>query len=139
MHEFTESAKSIRVTVPVSVAGNLDKVKGVVEQALGRLGCPACCSGFDIWLNLERDFIFDSKRISQAPVAIARRSAGGSVSLALSSEAGSDIKSVFKGIDQLADRLGCRACCSGFDLHLRHSFDVVADKAGKLREFSTGQ
>jgi len=132
--EHGELAKAVRVTVPVSVAGSLDKFQGIVRDALGQLGCQACCSGFDILIRQEREFFFDKQRLSHAPRT--RAASGPVVTLGLSHDAGGDIKSVFKGIEQLADRLGCRACCSGFDLLLRHKLDLFTDQAGKLREFT---
>lgn len=126
-------AKTVRITVPVSVAGNLDKFQGAVRDALGKLGCQACCSGHDILINLERDFFFDAERLAAVPFA-ATASSARPVTLALSPEAGADIKNVFEGIRHLADRLGCRACCSGHDLLLRNRLDLVVDEAGTLRE-----
>ena len=134
MHNHNALSKAVRVTVPVSIAGNLDKFKGVIEQTLGRLGCPACCSGFDIFIANEREFVFDKQRIANASVAARATSAGPRVGLTLAQGAGSDIKSVFNGIDQLADRLGCRACCSGFDLLLRSNLEFFADPGGQLND-----
>ena len=128
--------KAVRITVPVSVANNIDKYKGVIKETLGRMGCQACCSGHDIHIGLEREFVFNNQRLAASPaVAAARASNAPTVSLSFAQGAGAKIDSVFKGIDQLADRLGCRACCSGFDLFLRDRLELLADDAGKLGEF----
>ena len=125
--------RAVRVSVPVSVAADLDKFKSVIQQTLARLGCPSCCSGFDILLQQEREFVFDKQRIAHSPVAaIAESSGTANISLSLAQGAGGNLKSVLKGIDRLADRLGCQACCSGFDLHLRDSLVLFANDAGKL-------
>lgn len=53
--------RSIRITVPASVAFDLRRMNKVTEIVLGRLGCPECHSGFDLRFDLERQFIFNEK------------------------------------------------------------------------------
>jgi len=50
----------VRVNVPVEVAFDLDKLQKVQRDILGRLGCLACCSGFDIRWDIERNFAVDA-------------------------------------------------------------------------------
>ncbi|MBY0577605.1 MAG: hypothetical protein K2P57_01010 [Burkholderiales bacterium] len=56
-----ESANIVRVTIPAEVAFNLDKMNKVTAGILGRLGCTACHSGYDIRFIVERDFVVNSK------------------------------------------------------------------------------
>jgi len=58
--------KAIYVTVPASAAYNLEKMNKITATVLGRLGCPACHSGFDIRFDFERRFIFDEKLTIQS-------------------------------------------------------------------------
>ena len=51
----------VRVSVPVDVYFNLDRIQQVQKTILGRLGCLACCSGWDIRFDLERRFVVDEK------------------------------------------------------------------------------
>lgn len=51
----------VRVTIPAEVAFNLDKMHKVTAGILGRLGCAACHSGFDIRFIAERDFVVNPK------------------------------------------------------------------------------
>ncbi len=51
----------VRVSVPASVAFNLTKLQRVQKDILGRLGCLACCSGWDIRWDFERQFSVDEK------------------------------------------------------------------------------
>lgn len=53
--------KPIRVSVPVSVAFNLDKMQKVTATVLGRLGCPNCHSGWDIRFDIFRHYAVDEK------------------------------------------------------------------------------
>jgi len=52
---------AVRVTVPVSVAFNLEKMQSITKTVLGKLGCGACCSGFDLRFIHENDFRFNEK------------------------------------------------------------------------------
>lgn len=55
------SAKSVRVSLPASIAFDLDRFQEVQRSILDRLGCPACCSGWDIRFDLQRNFLVDEK------------------------------------------------------------------------------
>jgi hypothetical protein len=55
------AAKIVRVTIPADVAFDLDQFQSVQKDILGRLGCMACCSGFDIRFDIQRRFVVDSK------------------------------------------------------------------------------
>ena len=46
----------VRVSVPASIARDLERMQGVTKEVLGRLGCPNCHSGFDIRFDIEREF-----------------------------------------------------------------------------------
>lgn len=50
---------TVRVALPVSVAYDLDKIQEVQRSILDRLGCMACCSGWDIRFDVQRDFLVD--------------------------------------------------------------------------------
>ena len=51
----------VRVVVPHEVYFNLDKIQRVQKGILGRLGCMACCSGWDIRFEIERHFVVDAE------------------------------------------------------------------------------
>ena len=51
----------VRVSVPPSVYFKLDAIQKIQKDILGRLGCLACCSGWDIRFDLQRQFIADEK------------------------------------------------------------------------------
>lgn len=53
--------RTIRVTVPASVLFNRDQMVKITDVVLGRLGCPACHSGWDIRFDMEKRFAFDEK------------------------------------------------------------------------------
>ena len=54
--------KAVRVTAPAAVFDDIDRLGSSIEKVLGRLGCPNCCSGFDILFQREMDgFAIDAK------------------------------------------------------------------------------
>lgn len=59
--EASRNRPVIQVTVPVSVANDLKKMRKVTETVLGRLGCSGCHSGFDIRFLDESRFRFNEK------------------------------------------------------------------------------
>lgn len=66
MHKISKGDPSpqpsvVRVALPASVAFDLDSFAKVQKDILGRLGCLACCSGWDIRWDVFRDFRVDEK------------------------------------------------------------------------------
>ena len=53
---------TVLVSIPDRVNNNIKNIQRAVELTLGKLGCPRCCSGFDILFQREIDmFAFDDK------------------------------------------------------------------------------
>lgn len=53
----SEAANVVRVTLPIEAYFNLDKFQEAQRDVLGKLGCLACCSGWDIRYDIERNFV----------------------------------------------------------------------------------
>jgi hypothetical protein len=53
-------AQTVQVTIPAEVAFDLDRFHEVQKGILGKLGCMACCSGFDIRYDIQRAFVVDA-------------------------------------------------------------------------------
>jgi len=51
----------IHVSIPAAVANDLKSFQKVQASILDRLGCMACCSGFDIRFDVIRSFSVDEK------------------------------------------------------------------------------
>lgn len=54
------TGRTVQVTIPAEVAFDLESFQKVQKDILGRLGCMACCSGFDIRFDIARRFVVDS-------------------------------------------------------------------------------
>lgn len=59
--DTVSSGNLVRVTVPARVAYDLGSMQKVTASVLGKLGCEACHSGFDIRFDVVREFIVDEK------------------------------------------------------------------------------
>ena len=129
---------TVHVSIPASVAGNLGDFKGAVDNILDKLGCAACCSGHDIYFDLQRDFVFNNQfTVSAVPTAFSKSALDTkypTVSASLAPKLAHDIKSVHKSIDKIADLIGCQACCSGHDLYFSSQQRLVVDKKLNVNE-----
>jgi hypothetical protein len=128
------SATSVRVSIPVSVASDIKSFKKAVGGILDKLGCQACCSGNDIFFELQRSFVFEDDVKIRGLSALSRtkpdESASGGISATLSPKVADKIDHVFTAIDEIAKVLGCPACCSGHDLRFSLERHLLMD--GKL-------
>lgn len=52
---------AIRVSIPAKIAFDLKSFEKIQASILDRLGCHACCSGWDIRWNIIREFGVDEK------------------------------------------------------------------------------
>jgi len=53
------SERTIRVSLPGKIAYDLNAFQKAQATILDRLGCTACCSGWDIRFDIVRDFAVD--------------------------------------------------------------------------------
>ena len=51
----------VNVTIPASVAFDLEKTQSVLAQIMSRAGCPTCTSGIDVRFRLEENFAVDAE------------------------------------------------------------------------------
>ncbi len=57
--EPKSTSNVVRVAVPASVHNNLEMIQKVQREILGKLGCLACCSGWDIRFDFQKQFVVD--------------------------------------------------------------------------------
>lgn len=51
----------VRVSIPPDVHNDINKFQKIQKDILGKLGCMACCSGWDIRFNVQRQFLVNTK------------------------------------------------------------------------------
>ncbi|MCB6178637.1 hypothetical protein LHP98_10905 [Rhodobacter sp. Har01] len=131
MKDTAISAQAVRVSIPASVAGNIDGLKKSIATVLGKLGCPACCSGFDIRMELQRELALAKSFSDTARVggwAGIRREIP-SVAVGVKPSAVAKLADVNAMIDRIADMTGHPACATGCDLFFQMEELFVIDQA----------
>jgi hypothetical protein len=129
---------AVRLSIPASVAYDLGKFQKGLAAVAERLGHPQCFSGADCTFLMERAFVLD-ERLKVTPVAeeIFSGDPDGSpargVSATLPARVSFDLERLQESVARIADRLGCQACCSGFDITFRQELDFIIDQDLNIR------
>jgi hypothetical protein len=124
---------AVRLTLPARVANDLDALQSSLAALAERMGHPNCATGCDtLFLQLERNFsVSDAVELNPQPLP-----PGGSdrllpqdpvpIRVSVSPKVTDDIESLQKAIALTVQKLGCDACCSGFDIAFRRELDMLA-------------
>jgi hypothetical protein len=132
--------KPVRVSIPASVAANIDTYKKAIGSVLDRLGCPQCCSGHDIFFELQRDIVLaegvkDLARVGATPkVEVTALAAQNTLRVGIKPELGDSIDNVFTVLDRIAEISGHPACATGCDMFLQLETNFVLDARLDLTE-----
>ena len=130
MKDLPLTAKAVRVSIPASVAGDLGSLKKSFASILDKLGCPACCSGFDIRMELQRELALSKSFKETARIggwAGINRSIP-KVSVGVKPAAVDKIADVNAMLEKLADLTGHPACATGCDIWLNMEELFVIDQ-----------
>jgi len=124
----------VRVTVPVSVAYDLNKFKSTIGNLAAKLGCAACFSGANCTFHIERDYLLDAKLKVQSSAGLVRTvpDTAPAVSVGLSPNAANSLSQLQTAIGKIAKEMGCLSCTSGFDLNLRSEISQLTSRNFKV-------
>jgi len=130
--------RAVRITIPAAVAYNLEAFQKSIGHLVERLGCRTCFSGADCTFLHERDFIINEKLEMRASTGISIQGLGNpvpwrSATATLPAKVSNNLEQIRGVVANIAGRLGCSACCSGFDILFRHELDFVVNEAGEVR------
>jgi hypothetical protein len=137
--------RTVRITIPAAVAYNLEAFQKSIASLVEQLGCRTCFSGADCTFLQERNFIINEvgevrglrnpepqpspwlafTNPEPSPWRFATATLPGKVS--------NNLEQIRDVVTNVAGRLGCSACCSGFDILFRQELDFVVNEAGELR------
>jgi hypothetical protein len=136
-----------RISMPASVANDLEAFKKGITALAERLGCGSCFSGVDCTFQMERDFVID-EALKVAPVPGAGKGmafseiAGPSrgVTVSMPPAVHHDLRKILDVADIIAEKLGKHslsghgsvACCSGFDITFRQELNFMVDNDGNV-------
>ena len=56
---FRTKRNVVRVSVPAKAYFDLGSIQDIQKDILGELGCLACCSGWDIRFDMQRNFVIN--------------------------------------------------------------------------------
>jgi hypothetical protein len=129
---------AVRLTLPARVANDLEGLQRTLGELAERMGHPSCATGCDtLFLQLEREFSATSggdlnpqplppehatiaALLPQDPVPLR------TVEVIVPDRVSSNIDSLRKAVAVTVGKLGCGACCSGFDIVFRRELDLIA-------------
>lgn len=123
-------AKAVRVSIPVSVASDIGGLKKSMGNILERLGCGTCCSGFDIFLERQKEVLVSDSLRGKARLGgfSASKAAASTLRVGVSAGAVATIKDVHDMLDKIADLSGHVACATGCDIFFQLEEMFVLDR-----------
>lgn len=142
-----QRTEPVRISLPASVAYNVDALQKSIAEIVDRLGCTRCFSGADCVFELERDWLVNEKleltplTASPEPVPWRRsavRKADGSAPIraerrvALPAKVAYDLGDIQKVVAKVADKLGHAQCFSGFDIGFGLEEQLVINAKGQV-------
>lgn len=55
--QLSAASRAVTISIPASIAYNLDAMNKVIAEVAGRLGCSGCHSGFDFHFRHVLDYV----------------------------------------------------------------------------------
>ena len=116
---------TVRLTLGARVANDLNALQKGLRSLAERLGHPACATGCDILhLMTEQEFsLSDKVELNPQPLPPRAgptpdpwRASGRTVLVSIPAKVSNDIESLTKAMAAVVGKLGCKPCCSGFDI-----------------------
>jgi hypothetical protein len=131
---------AVHIRLPAKVAFNLDALQQVVTGLAERLGCERCFSGRNCLFELERQFLINERLEISAAAPVGRLQLAlpqdpvplRTAKVQLAKEVAGDIDALKQAIAAVTDKLGHRACFSGFDVLFGEEFERILSVDQKL-------
>ena len=128
--------KPVRISIPASVAYNVESLQKSIAEIVDRLGCTRCFSGADCTFQLERDFVVNEKlQVNSRALgdpspqpSVATRAAG----VSLPGRVAYNLGDIQKVVADVAGKLGHTACFSGFDVAFGIEEQLVLNAKGQV-------
>ena len=127
----TRQGGAVRLSMPARVANDLGALQRGLRSLAERLGHPKCATGCDILqLMLEREFSL-SEKVELNPQPLPPKAeplfaaTQNTVVVSIPGRVNGDIESLTKVVGTVLGKLGCAACCSGFDILFQRELDLM--------------
>ena len=137
---------TVRISMPASVANDLNAFKKGITALAERLGCGSCFSGVDCTFQMERDYVF-KENLEVVPVSGVSQGMGvsgvtgpsRSVTVTMPTEVNYDLEKILTVVDIVGRNLGqhwlqggLAYCCSGFDITFEQELKFMVDNEGNV-------
>jgi len=133
---------AIRLTLPAKVANDFKLLDRSLRALAEDLGHPECQTGCDyFFVNLQREFTVRGDDVALNPQPLPPRDLGlaesrGTVTVTIPDKVSGNIDSLIRATGVVLGKLGCSACCSGFDILFRREINSLAlDEKGGVARF----
>jgi hypothetical protein len=138
----------VRISMPASVAYNVNALQKSIAEIVDRLGCTRCFSGANCVFQLERDWVINDKlevtavlepdphpwRIDRVagPDPTPWKASSRAASVSLAAKVAYNLADIQKVVAEVAGRLGHPQCFSGFDIGFGLEQQLVMNQRGSL-------
>ncbi len=141
---ITRKGGAVRLTLSAKVANDLGALQRSLKLVAERLGHPNCATGCDILhLALEEEFTLGGPgdAVALNPQPLPPRSLRSleqrlnTITVTIPDKVNGNIDALTRAVGVVVGKLGCSACCSGFDILFRREINTIAldDKGGVAR------
>jgi hypothetical protein len=126
---------TVRLTLSAKVANDLGALERSLKSLAERLGHPQCATGCDmLFIQMERDFTIGADvALNPQPLPPQELFAmeqtavpSHAVQVMIPDRVNNNVRSIHKALATTLGKLGCPACCSGFDILFRRELDLIA-------------
>ena len=125
--------KPVRISIPASVAYNVESLQKSIAEIVDRLGCTRCFSGADCTFQLERDFVVNEKlQVNARALGEPNPQPSRAVGVSLPGRVAYNLGDIQKVVAEVAGKLGHTACFSGFDLAFGIEEQLVLNAKGQV-------
>lgn len=137
---ITRRGGAVRLTVSAKVANDLGLLQGALKNLADRLGHTACATGCDIFhIGQEVEFGVNEVALNPQPLpprALSFHPARGTITVTIPDKVNGNIELLTRAVGNVVGKLGCEACCSGFDILFRSEINTLAlDERGGVARF----
>jgi hypothetical protein len=124
----------MRITIPASVAYDLEALKACIVTVVGRLGCPTCFSGHDCHFQRESSFLVNEELEITSSRDKPEPQPWLTTNVTLPVKASRDLETIKRVVAAVAQKVSHPLCCSGFDILFQQETEYIVNESGEIRD-----
>jgi hypothetical protein len=128
---------TVRITLPASVASDINQLQSSLANIAEQLGCPKCVSGYNCRFQIEQAYLFDpianSLNVAGATDSVA---ANPTVRVNLAPKTSYSITAIQSALRRIAELSGHSACATGCNMYFERFQDRLfnVSNAGRFNQ-----